>query len=106
MPAEPAEEAVSSPEQLTAESGRIWSAGDHSFLLQAIMENQRTLGEVKNAVESLQSTVGTHGTKIDRISHIVYAAGAVLVILSGIGAFVLDKIWDQLVTVLAASGAS
>ena len=105
MPDERTESDIESPEQTVADSGRIWPNLDHSFLLQAIMENQRTLGEVKNAVESLQLTVGQHGTKIDRTSHVVYAAGAVLAVLVSIAAFLLNKFWDGLVMVLSAPGA-
>ena len=106
MSTEDVERSVPSPEQLTSESGVISPTTDHSFLLQAMMENQRTLGEVKNAVDNLQSTVGEHGRKIERISHIVYAAGAVLIVISGIATFVIDKIWDHLVALLRVSGGT
>ena len=103
MSDERTESDVPAPEQTVADSGRIWPTQNYSFLLQAIMDSQRTLGEVKNAVESLQSTVGQHGNKIDRISHIVYAAGAVLAVLVSIAAFLLNKIWDRLVMVLSGA---
>ena len=106
MSTEDVERSVPSPEQLTSESGVISPTTDHSFLLQAILENQRTLGAVETAVDNLQSTVGEHSKKIDRISHIVYAAAAVLIVISGIATFVLDKIWDQLVALLRVSAGT
>lgn len=105
MPAKDTERAIPSPEQETAESGYIARAGDHSFLLQAIMENQRTLGELKSTLEDIKATVDKHGGKLDSLSHRIYAAGAVLIVILAIAGFILDKIWDQLITLLAAGAA-
>lgn len=77
---------------------------DHSFTLQAIMEMQRSLGELTQAVKTLTDTTKIHGDKIEKISHRVYAAGAVIVVLLGIGTFFLDKIWDTLAAIVKVSG--
>ncbi len=69
------------------------------------MANQQTLGELKSSIEGLQTLVGQHGTKLDKIRLIVYSGVAVLVLLASIGAFVINKIWGSLIALLAASGA-
>jgi hypothetical protein len=43
--------------------------------------------------------------KIDGISHKIYAAWAVLIVLIAVGGFALNKIWEPLVAALKAAGA-
>jgi hypothetical protein len=54
---------------------------DHSFTLQAIMEVQKTIGDLTAKTERLISDVAGHGTKIDGIRHqIAFVKGALWVI--------------------------
>lgn len=60
---------------------------DHSsFILQAILDMKNTLGELKQAVKTLTEESQRNNTKLDKISHKIFAAeaiGALLVILGG-----------------------
>lgn len=68
--------------------------------LQAVIEMQRTLGELNQAVKTLTVQSNNQGEKIDKISHRVYAATAVVTVLTGIAYFFLNKIFDVVVNIL------
>ena len=54
---------------------------DHSFTLQAIMELQKTIGDLSAKTDRLITDVAGHGTKIERIGHqISFVKGALWVI--------------------------
>ena len=101
---EPRRDSVS-PESSGPGSGELPVPVDHSFVLQTVMENQRALGELKGTIEGLRTQVGEQVRKLDRIGLIVYSGVALAIVLSGIFVCILDKIWDSLITLLAASGA-
>ena len=56
------------------------SMADYSFTLQAIMELQKTVGGLAEAVNNLKSNIDKQGDKLEKISQRVYAAGVVLTI--------------------------
>jgi hypothetical protein len=59
-----------------------------------------TLGEVKEAIRTLQKTAEDQATKLDSISHQIYTAWAILIVLIGIGGFLLDKFWTVIVKIV------
>src|SRR5208337_3236290 len=67
---------------------------DYSFTLQAVIELKGSVGELKEAVRRLQGDSQSQGTKLDSISHRIYAASAIILLLLGAIGWVLDKIWD------------
>jgi len=72
---------------------------DHSFTLQSIMEMQKSLGQLTQAVTTLTEESKKNSTKLDGISHKIYAAEVVvsLLVLIGGGVFYLFwKIWDTI----------
>lgn len=58
------------------------------------MAIQATLGKLTEAVETLKAQSKEHGQKLERISHTMYAAGAVMTVVGGISIFILNKVWD------------
>lgn len=83
---------------------------DHSFTLQALMELQRSTGELSAAIRSTTDAIEKLDAKVDRledklsgVTHKIYAAGVVLAILVAVGAFVVDKAWDLMATQITAN---
>ena len=72
-------------------------------MVEGMMQMQKTLGELTASVNSLKSASDKQGTKLDRISHILFAAGVVLSIVLGIGAFLMNKMWDGIVHLIMVS---
>ncbi len=73
---------------------------DHSLLLQAIMENQRTLGEVKEGVAHLKIQADAQSKTLNRHGYMIaWASGGVTVAIL-MGSFLLNKIWDKLSTLV------
>lgn len=72
-----------------------------TFVVESLMQIQKSIGELQSTVNHLKTSVDSHGSKIDSISHRVYAAGAVIAVLLGIGGWLLNKIWDKLISVVA-----
>lgn len=74
---------------------------DHSFILQTVMELQKSTGELTSAVNALKESIDKQDSKMDKIegtvsgvTHKMYAAGVVLAILVVIGGFIVNKAWD------------
>ncbi len=63
---------------------------DYSFTLQAIMEMQKTIGGLNEAVGTLKSLTEKQGDKLDKISHRIYAATVVITIALPILAFLAN----------------
>jgi len=80
-------------------SPQPFQGSDYSFTLQAVLEVQRSLGKLENAIINLADQSQKHGDKLDKLSHkISMAQGGVWVIaalIAGLGsavAFLLNKI--------------
>jgi hypothetical protein len=75
------------------------------WLTEAVMQMQQSIGELKAEVKHLTTASEKHGTKLDRISHVIFAAGVVLTIFLAVSGFFLNKIWDALLALMKASGS-
>lgn len=73
------------------------SGMDHSFLLQAIMEVQRSIGQLTQSTATLTEDSKEHRKQLNRISHIMYAVGVVGTILLAALVFLANKIADAVV---------
>ena len=73
---------------------------DWSWTLQMLMELQRTVGELSQSVETLTRQSKEHDKKLDRISHRIYAAVAVLTILGAALLWLLNAVSDEIVAVV------
>ena len=76
---------------------------DRTYLVETLMQMQSTLGELKAAVQHLTGELKTQARTLNRISHVIFAAGVVIAIVLSIGGFFLNKIWDVLIAALKAS---
>ena len=65
---------------------------DHSFTLQAIMEIQKSIGGLSEKIGDLEGKIDAQGKKLNQISHIITASGAVLAVLVAVGSFFSDEI--------------
>jgi hypothetical protein len=54
-----------------------------------VFELQKTVGQLTQAVETLTEQSRDNGKKLDRMSHVLYAAGVVLALILGVGGWVL-----------------
>ena len=66
------------------------------------MQMQKSLGELHADVRHLKATTDNQSTKLDRISHVIFAAGAVLAVVLAFACFLLNKVWDGVFTLLTA----
>lgn len=89
---------------------------DHSFTLQAIMEMQKSIGQLSAEIKTLsiqQDKVSGKFDKLDDklsgkmekiddklsvVTHKIYAAGVVMAILLVVGGFIINKAWDMAVS--------
>lgn len=74
---------------------------DYSFTLQAVMELQKSTGQLTESINSLRSSVEKQTTKLEKledklsaVTHKIYAAGVVLTILLAVGGFLVNKAWN------------
>jgi len=73
---------------------------DHSWNLQILLDLKGSVGEIKEAISTLKKDSETQSKKLDSISHQIYAAWAVLIVLLGIGGFLLDKFWNVIAKIV------
>jgi hypothetical protein len=95
-----------SPEQFPVTPPSGFQSADHSWVLQTIMELQKSMGQLTQAVTTLTQQSKEQGDKLDSISHRVYAAAVVLTVLGAITYFFLDRMWDRVLDALTRINAS
>ena len=77
-----------------------YPSSDYSYILEIVMGMQRTLGQVEQAVKTLTEDSRENRKKIDRLSHIIYAAGVVGTIGVAILIFLANKLADVFIASL------
>jgi hypothetical protein len=70
-------------------------------VIESMMQMQQSIGELKSDVRHLANASESQSKKLDRISHIIFASGVVLVIVLAVGGFFLNKIWDGVFNLMA-----
>jgi len=73
---------------------------DYSFTLQAVMELQKTIGGLTEAVNTLKTQSEKQGTKLESISQRVYAATVVVMIAVPVIAFLANWFAPTIVAAL------
>ena len=86
-----------SPTQIPATNAPYQNPDQHSWILQAVMELKGSMGEVKQAVSTLQTDSTEMRKQVNRISHIMYAASVIGAILIAFGIFLANKVADALI---------
>ena len=97
---------ISTPDEYSSPATpRNYVQTGHDFTLQTIMELQKSTGQLTTAVESLKESIDKQDKKVTKleetvsgVTHKIYAATAVLVILVAIGGFIVNKAWDLMAT--------
>jgi len=87
------------PTQSPQTTPQDYILSDHSFTLQSIMEMQKVLGQLTQAVTTLTEESKKNSTKLDEISHKIYAAevvGGLLVLIGGGSLWLIWKIWGTI----------
>jgi len=75
-----------------------YRGSDYNFTLQIAFELQKSVSQLTQAVETLTEQSKDHGMKLDRLSHISYAAGVVLALLLAVGGWTLKIASDVAVS--------
>ena len=73
---------------------------DHSFTLQSIMEVQKSIGKLTEAVESLKEESKGQRKELNILNRGLWVAGAVLMVAGLIGGFVLNNMGNKMLTLL------
>ena len=97
---------ISTPDEYSSPATpRNYGQTGHDFTLQTIMQLQKSTGQLTTAVESLKESIDKQDKKVTKleetisgVTHKIYAATAVLVILVAIGGFIVNKGWDLMAT--------
>lgn len=80
---------------------------DPSFILQSVLEMQKNLGQLNQAITNLTEESKKNGVTLGEISHKVYAAKVVIwiagIVLGGLGSaavYILCEIWKSIYPLL------
>lgn len=74
--------------------------GDHSFTLQAIMELQKSVGEMNANMQSMKSSIDGIKTKVDDLvgwKHKILGGAAAIAVVIAVLAFILGKASEYIV---------
>ncbi len=82
-----------------------YPATEHSWTLQTVFELQKTVGQLTQAVSTLTEQQRGFSAKLDRISHQMYAAIAILLLIGAILTFFSKGINDIIVHSIEAQHA-
>ena len=77
-----------------------YPTADYSFTLQAVMELQKTVGQLTERINVLIGRLDSQEKTLISISRNIYAGWIVLLIFVAIGGFLVDKLWPGLSKVL------
>ena len=69
-----------------------FTPGPVQFMLQSIGEMRESIGALKQAVDTLTVQSKEQAKKLDTLSHRMYAAGAVLAVLTAVLAWIMNNL--------------
>jgi hypothetical protein len=90
-------EEQSSPTRFPDTTPPSLPSGDYSYTLEIVMKMQFAIGKLTEAVDGLKESQKDQGQKLDRISHQVYAAIVLIVLVGAILTFFAKSINDIIV---------
>jgi hypothetical protein len=90
---------TTTPSRFPETTPQVYPGSDYSFTLQAVLELQKSVGQLQEAVSTLKDQAKQHSDKLEKISLRIYAATAVLVVLGSIIGFLLNKGVDLLIQI-------
>ncbi len=73
-----------------------WEAVTTTHLIEMMMENQKSIGELKASVENIMRQTKDHGRKMDRVQYRVNFIVTPLLIAIAVLGFFLDNFWDDI----------
>lgn len=79
---------------------------DQSFVLQYMIDVQKSIGELTKAVSKLEESADSQRDELRKIRTTIAAAAGALTVILVVGSFLINKIWDRVVTVLAGATPS
>jgi hypothetical protein len=91
-----------SPGRLPDTTPDAFPGKSYDFTLQAVFEMKGTLGELTQAIKGLTEQARDNDKKLDHISHVVYAVGAVVTVLGAIAGVILREAWVLIEPILKA----
>lgn len=91
--------ALSTPEETAVVAPQGYD--NHSFILQAIMENQKALGRLEKTLEAMQSDIKGIQDSIHSHSRAIWLSTGVLLCISVLGGFFVNAVWDRAVAVMS-----
>lgn len=101
------------PPRTDVQSTPPYASPGHDFTLQAIMELQKSNGQLTEAVNSLKTSIDKQDSKLDKleikmsgVTHKIYAATIVLAICLVVGGFLVNKLWDLTVPQLTQESST
>src|ERR1039458_253719 len=87
----------STPEVLPSTNPISYPSTEHNWTLQTVFELQKSVGQLTQAVSTLTDQQKEFSAKLDRISHQMYAAIAILLLIGAILTFFSKGINDIIV---------
>ena len=76
---------------------------DHSFTLQAIMEVQKSVGSLENAIKALSERVDRQQRTINWMARVLWMAAGAALVLGPLVTWIVTNRFDEILNALAKS---
>lgn len=73
----------------------------HSFVLQSIMEMQKTLGGLTTMIANLDKSINEQTSTLKTHSRILWASAGALGVVCAVGGFVINQCWPKIVQLMS-----
>src|SRR4029077_7849200 len=85
------------PQRMAADNPPAYPGTSYDFMLQMVFEMQGKLGELTQGIKTLTEDSKDHSKELRHIGKVMYAAGVLIPIVSVLGMWVLEKLWEYFI---------
>ncbi len=77
------------------------AAGQHSFVLQGVMELQRSFGSFEKSIQALETKVSEQSKKVEGLQRVVWISTGAIIVLGAIGGIILRANYERIAELLS-----
>jgi hypothetical protein len=85
------------PQRMAETNPPTYPGTSYDFMLQMVFEMQGKLGELTQGIKTLTDDSKEHSKELKHVGKVMYAAGVLIPVVSVLGMWVLEKVWEYFI---------